>query len=62
MNQSDTWQYVTRVKPRVTTVEYRGSGIGTLKCQEHTATETRNRETRYCDSIATIESRSHQDR
>jgi hypothetical protein len=37
-NQSDTWQDLTRVKPRVTSAE--ASVIGTLICQEHTATET----------------------
>jgi hypothetical protein len=37
-NQSDMWQDLTRVKPRVTSVE--ASTIGTLICQEHTATET----------------------
>jgi hypothetical protein len=37
-NQSDTWQDLTRVKPRVTSAE--ASAIGTLICQEHTATET----------------------
>jgi hypothetical protein len=38
MNQSDTWQDLTRAKSCVTPVE--ASAIGTLICQEHTATET----------------------
>jgi hypothetical protein len=38
MNQSDTWQDLTRAKSRVTSAE--ASAIGTLICQEHTATET----------------------
>jgi hypothetical protein len=28
MNQSDTWQYSTRVNPRVTSAEFRGSQHG----------------------------------
>jgi hypothetical protein len=46
MNQSDMWQYLTRVKPRVTSAEYRGSGLCNAK-----SIDIKNSEIAICDFV-----------